>query len=159
MTVKTHSSVVRDFVNMADAMNRARSAQAYDYAQNGGHNGDRNGAAQGQIRERVARLPINVWANDDAFFIAANLPGINVDDVEISFEGETLTISGSFPTVDEEVAFIKRELYHGKFERTLTFNVPVDVDGIEAALDNGVLSLTVPKAEEIRPKRIEVQAK
>ena len=159
MAVKTYNSVVRDFVNMADTMNRARSAQAYDYARNGGHSGSQNGDAEGLVRERIARLPIDVWANDDAFFIKANLPGINVDDVDISFEGETLAIGGNYAAGDEEVEFVKRELYHGKFERTLTFNVPVDVDGIEAALDNGVLSVTVPKAEEIRPKRIEVQAK
>lgn len=155
MAVKTYNSVVRDFVNMADTMNRARSAQAYDYVRNGGYNGD----AQVEPHERTARLPINVWANDEAFFIRANLPGIDVDDVEISFEGETLAIGGSYPVGNEEVEFVKRELYHGKFERSLTFNVPVDVDGIEAALDNGVLTLTVPKAEEIRPKRIQVHAK
>ena len=159
MTVKTYNSVVRDFVNMADAVNRARSAQAYDYAHNGGHNGGHNRDVQSGVHARTARLPIDVWANEEAFFIAANLPGLNVNDVEISFEGETLAIGGSYPVGDEEVEFVKRELYHGKFERSLTFNVPIDVDGIEAALDNGVLTLTVPKAEEIRPKRIQVQAK
>ena len=155
MAVKTYNSVVRDFVNMADAMNRARNAQSYDYTRNGGHDGNSNGEA----RERVARLPLDVWANEEAFFIKAYLPGVNVDDIEISFEGETLSISGAYPAGEDEVEFVKRELYHGKFERTLTFNVPVDIDNIEAALDNGVLTLTVPKAEEIRPKRIEVRAK
>ena len=69
MAVKTYNNVVRDFVSMADAMNRARNAQTYDYAHNGGHNGN----DQGEGRERIARLPIDVRANDDAFFIKANL--------------------------------------------------------------------------------------
>ena len=55
--------------------------------------------------------------------------------------------------------FVKSELFHGEFERRLSFNVPVDVDGIEALFENGVLTLTVPKAEEIRPKQIKVQVK
>ena len=154
MAAKTYNSVVRDFVNMADAMNRARNAHPYDYARNGGHDGE--------TRERTARLPLDVWGGDEAFFIKAYLPGINADDVEITFEGEELTIRGSYPAGEvgeDEVAFVKRELYHGKFERTLTFNVPVNVDGIEATFDNGVLTLSVPKAEEILPKRIEVHAK
>lgn len=151
MAVKTYNSVVRDFVNMADAMNRMHSAQSYDYARNGGNNGEH--------REQVRHLPLDVWANDETFFIKAFLPGINADDVEITFEGEDLTISGSYPVAEDEVDYFKRELYHGKFARTLTFNLPVNVEGIEAEFDSGVLTLSVPKAEEILPKRIEVRAK
>ena len=150
MTVKTYS-LVRDFVNMADAMNRTRSAQAYDYARNGGHDGE--------SQERIARLPLDVWANEESFTIKAYLPGVNVEDVEITFEGEELTISGSYPAAEEEVEYTKRELYHGKFARTLTFNVEIEVDAIEATFENGILNLSVPKAEEIQPKRIVVQAK
>ena len=150
MTVKTYS-LVRDFVNMADAMNRTRSAQAYDYARNGGHDGE--------SQERIARLPLDVWANEESFTIKAYPPGVNVEDVEITFEGEELTISGSYPAAEEEVEYTKRELYHGKFARTLTFNVEIEVDAIEATFENGILNLSVPKAEEIQPKRIMVQAK
>ena len=150
MTVKTYS-LVRDFVNMADAMNRTRSAQAYDYARNGGHDGE--------SQERIARLPLDVWANEESFTIKAYLPGVNVEDVEITFEGEEMTISGSYPAAEEEVEYTKRELYHGKFARTLTFNVEIEVDAIEATFENGILNLSVPKAEEIQPKRIVVQAK
>ena len=153
MAVKSYNNIVRDFVNMADAVNRARAAQAYDYATNGGHNGSENS------QERIMRLPVDIWANDNAFTIKAFLPGINADDVEITFEGEELTIQGSFPANEADVEYVKRELYAGKFARTLTFNVPVNVDGIEATFAQGVLMLNVPKAEEILPKRIAVQAK
>ncbi len=50
-------------------------------------------------------------------------------------------------------------MYHGGFERQLTFNVPVNPDAIEAVFDNGVLTLTVPKAEDIKPKQIKIQSK
>ena len=151
MTVKTYNSLVRDFVNMADAMNRARNASAYEYARNGGHDGE--------SQERIARLPLDVWANDEAFTIKAYLPGVDVEDVEITFEGEELSISGSYPEAEEEVEYTRSELYHGKFARTLTFNVDVNADEIEATFENGVLTLSVPKAEEVQPKRITVQAR
>ena len=150
MTVKTYNNAVRDFVSMADAMNRMFDARSYDYGRNGGHDGS---------AKQVRRLPIDAWTGEDSFTIKAFLPGVNADDVEITFEGEELTIRGRFPAAQEEVDFVKRELFHGEFERRLSFNVPVDVDGIEALFENGVLTLTVPKAEEIRPKQIKVQVK
>ena len=152
MSVKTYSSFAREFANMADAVNRANSA--YDYARNGGNNGE-NGARH----QRVTRLPIDAWANDEAFSIRAYLPGVSLDDVEITFEGEQLKIHGHYPENDEDVQFVTRELFNGEFERRLTFNVPVNVDEIEATFENGVLTLSVPKAEEIRPKQIKVQTK
>ena len=151
MAVKTYNNIMRDFVNMADAMNRARNAQAYDYAHNGGHDGE--------TRERTLRLPLDVWATESAFTIKAYLPGLNADDVEITFEGEELTIKGRYPAGEEGVDYVKRELFAGHFARSLTFNVPVDVDNIEATFANGVLILNVPKAQEVLPKRIKVQAK
>ena len=152
MTVKTYNNIVREFVNMADAMNRANSA--YDYARNGGNNGE-----GGAPVKRVARLPIDAWANEETFSIKAYLPGVSLEDVEITFEGEELTIRGRYAESEKETEFVTRELFHGEFERRLTFNVPVNVDEIEATFENGVLSLSIPKAEEVRPKQIKVQAK
>jgi len=77
--------------------------------------------------------------------------------VEITFEDDFLTIRGKMPSVDEETEFVRRELFHGAFERTLTFNVPVNSDAIEASFQNGVLTLSVPKADEVLPKQIKVQ--
>ncbi len=150
MRTNSYNQMVRDFVNMTDAMNRAASGRTYDYARNGGHNGEAT---------RVARLPIDAYNTDEAFVLNAYVPGVNPEDVEITFEGEELTIRGTFQAQPEEVNFIKRELYHGAFERKLNFNVPVNADAIEATYSNGVLSLRVPKAEEIKPKQIKVQVK
>ena len=147
--MRTYNSFVRDFVNLADAMNRTAG---YDYASNGGHNGE-NGA------KRVARVPIDVWATEDAFMLEAFLPGVNPEDVEITFEGEELTIRGAYPQPAEETKFVRRELYRGEFERRMSVTVPVDVENIEASFDNGLLTLRVPKAEAVRPKQIKIQAK
>jgi HSP20 family protein len=153
MRVRTYNAnnIVRDFAGMTEALGRAWENSAYDYAQAGGHNGETAG--------RMRRLPLNAWIDGENFMLQAYLPGVNPEEVEITFEGEELTIRGAFPAVDEEREFIKRELYSGDFERRLAFNVPVEVDAIEAVFENGLLTLTVPKAEAVRPKQIKIQAK
>jgi HSP20 family protein len=148
MRVRTYHDLMRDFFTIADAFNRA----AYDYTTNGGSNGASNGHTA-----QTVRLPLDVVAGDEGFQVMAYVPGVNPDEVEITVEGDELTIRGALPQVEEGTNFIRRELYHGRFERRLTFNVPVDVDGIEAHFSNGLLTLTVPKAEAVRPKQIKIQ--
>jgi len=133
---------------MANAVNRGfgRFSHSYDYATNGGSNG-----------ETKYRLPVDIWTSDNVYHISAYLPGVAAEDVEITFEDDFLTIRGKMPSVDEETEFVRRELFHGAFERTLTFNVPVNSDAIEASFQNGVLTLSVPKADEVLPKQIKVQ--
>jgi HSP20 family protein len=87
------------------------------------------------------------------------VPGVNPEDVEIVLAEDDLTIRGKFPPLLEGVDYIKRELYHGGFERRVTFNVPVDAEKIEATYSQGVLTLRVPKAEAVKPKQIKVQVK
>ena len=128
---------VNDFARMAQMMNRAfeRTFTPYDYASNGGH-------------------------SDVTFILSAYLPGVQADDVEITVEADDLVVRGTYPAIDDEDAkFIKKELFHGNFERKVAFNVAVNVDEITADIENGVLTLTVPKAEEVRPKQIKVMAK
>ena len=153
MRATTYNNAVRDFVSMADAMNRLFDARSYDYAQNGGNNG------AGVRPEPAVRLPLDAYTTDEAFVLQAYLPGVNPETVEITFEGEELMVRGTFAAQAENTSFIRRELYHGPFERRLTFNVPVDADGIQAEFENGVLTLTVPKAEAVKPKQIKVMAK
>ena len=154
MNANPYNQMVRDFVQMTDAMNRRLStAPAYDYARNGGHTGE------GAPATRTMRLPIDAYATEDAFVLSAYVPGVNPENVAITFEGEELAIRGKFDPQPEGVEFLKRELFHGAFERRITFNVPVNADAIEATYSNGVLTLRVPKAEEIKPKQIKVQVK
>ena len=108
---------------------------------------------------RTARLPIDAYTTDNEIVVTATIPGANPEDVEITVEGESLTIRGHIAPRLENVNYIFAERFHGEFSRTLQLNVPVDLDNIEANFDSGVLTLTLPKAEEVRPRVIKVNTK
>lgn len=144
MRTRTYSNGLREFAALADAMNR--NFGVYDYARNGGSNG-----------ESKFNLPVDIWTSDNAFHIAAYLPGVDPENVDITFEGDKLTIRGQLPAAQEDVEYVRRELYHGSFERTLNFNVAVNADAIEATFKHGLLTLNVPKADEVLPKQIKIQ--
>jgi HSP20 family protein len=154
MKTNTYNTVAREFVNFANAVDRMFTP--YDYARSGGSTSN---SSNGKTAEFTATLPFDVWADENAFTLQAYLPGVKPDEVEITMEGEELRIRGRFPQSQENVKVARRELFHGAFERRLTINVPVNVDGITAVYENGVLTLTVPKAEEVKPKQIKVVAK
>ena len=151
MRANTYNALVRDAAALSNVMNRFFDNVAYDYGRNGGSNE--------QPREQEPILPLDVWATPEAFQVSAYVPGVNPEDVEITFDGDELYIGGKLPAAPEGTEFIRRELYHGTFARRLSFNVPVDADRIEAHFHNGLLTLTVPKAEAVRPKPIKIQTK
>ena len=108
---------------------------------------------------QAASLPIDAYSTDNEIVVMTAVPGVKSEDVEITVEGETLTIKGEIPEAVENVNYIFAERFHGPFARTLQLNVPVDVEHIEATFEDGVLTLVLPKAEEVRPKVIKVQTK
>lgn len=107
----------------------------------------------------VYRLPIDAYSTDNEIIVKAAVPGVKPEAVEITVEGDTLTIRGEVPEEPENVHTLLAERFHGRFARTLQLNIPVDADKIEATFESGVLTLTLPKAEEARPRVIKVQAK
>ena len=107
--------------------------------------------------ERVHRLPVDVYSTDEEFVIQASVPGLDPEDVEITIEGEMLTIKGERRAPLENVDYIIQERRFGPFARTLTLNVAVQTDEAEAVFEKGLLTLTIPKAEEVRPKVIKVK--
>jgi HSP20 family protein len=109
--------------------------------------------------ERVAALPVDVYSTAEELVILASVPGLAPEDVEITIEGETLTIRGETRAPLENVDYHLQERRYGPFGRTLTLNVAVQVDKAEAVFDNGLLTLTIPKAEEVKPKVIRVKSK
>jgi len=109
--------------------------------------------------EREVRLPLDVYATPDEIVLTANVPGLKPDEVEVTLEGDTLSIRGEFKAPMENVDYIFQERTYGKFSRTLTINVPVDMNKAEATFGDGVLTITLPKAEAARPKTIKVEAK
>ncbi len=111
-----------------------------------------------QRGERPDILPVDVYSTPNELVIQASVPGADPDKVEITIEGETLTLKGETKPLLENVEYHVQERRHGQFMRTLTLNVPVQADQAEAVFDQGVLTLTIPKAEEIRPKVIKVKS-
>lgn len=103
-------------------------------------------------------LPLDVAENGDAFVITASVPGINIDDVDITFADNVLTIRGEykFEEETEDVKYHLRERRVGSFARSITLPVSVDADQIEAEYEDGILTLNVPKAEEVKPRRIKI---
>jgi len=109
-------------------------------------------------REGVIQLPVDIYSTEDKVVIRAAVPGVDPDDVEITIEGDTLTIKGE-TKAPEDVDYICQEHCYGPFARTFTLNVPIQIDKATAEFENGVLTLTLPKAEEVKPKTIKIKAK
>jgi len=101
---------------------------------------------------------LNVWANQDEALVTAELPGVNPDDLDISVVGETVTLSGSraLPETGEDITWHRHERWHGEFSRTMQLPFRIDADNVDASYQNGVLKVTLPRAQEDRPKRISV---
>jgi HSP20 family protein len=103
---------------------------------------------------------IDVSESEDTVTVKAEIPGMEAKDIEISMVGDTLTIKGEKKAEKEE----KGESYHlversyGSFIRSIRMPAPVDPDKIEANYKNGVLTVTCPKREEVKPKAIEIKA-
>jgi HSP20 family protein len=104
-------------------------------------------------------LPIDAYATDEDIVITAAIPGIDPSAVEITIEGDSLTIRGELKGPMENVNYLLQERPYGSFSRTLRLNVPVQADKAEASFEKGVLTLTIPKQEEIKPKTIKVITK
>lgn len=103
---------------------------------------------------------INVWENDQNVFVEAELPGFKIEEVDITFAGNELTIQGKrADAAPEGATFHRRERWTGSFTRTLRLATEIDESKISATLENGVLTVTLPKAEAAKPRRIEVKAK
>ena len=104
-------------------------------------------------------LALDMYETDDAVVVKSPIPGIDPDDIDISITGDTLTIKGETKTEEkvEENNYIRRECHYGSFARTVAIPTSVVADKAEAEFENGVLTLTLPKAEEIKPKAIKVK--
>jgi HSP20 family protein len=109
-------------------------------------------------RMRV-HLPLNVEMQDEVIVVTALVPGLESDDVKIEIIENTISIRGELKSVDGEASYLLREIPSGEFIRTIRLPTELDAEKAEAEIAHGVLSLRVPKAENARPKTIEVKAK
>jgi HSP20 family protein len=136
----------KDFMTLRQAMDRlfensvVRPARSYEAGQGTG-----------------IYLPLDAYMTKDALVINAAVPGANSDDVHITIEGSTVTIRGEIKPPAEERTYLLQEQPHGEFARSIELQIPVQADKAEASFKNGMLILTIPKAEEIKPKVIKVR--
>jgi HSP20 family protein len=138
----------REFVSLREAMNRLMEDSFV------------GGYAQGQDGNSAElRLPIEAYSTDHEIVVKAAVPGLKPEEVEITIEGDTLTLRGEYPRPMENVNYLISERAWGRFARTLQLNVPVEADKAEAVFENGLLTLTLPKAEAVRPKVIPIKAR
>ena len=104
-------------------------------------------------------VPMDVYEEADKYVVEATLPGLRAEDVDISLQGTTLTISGEIPYVEPENRnYLLRERMGGRFSRSITLPVEVQSDSVEAIFHDGVLHLTLPKSPAYQPKKITVRA-
>jgi HSP20 family protein len=100
---------------------------------------------------------LNVWEDDDNLYVEAELPGLKPEDIDASVsEGDQLTIAGERKPGGEGRP-LRQECWYGRFSRTVTLPTNVNADEVEASYDGGVLTLTLPKMEEAKPRRITVK--
>lgn len=101
---------------------------------------------------------MNVWEDRDNVYVEAEVPGLKAEQLDIAVVGEELTIKGERPEESQlESAFHRRERGVGAFTRVVRLGSEVNADRVEAALNDGVLLLTLPKAEAAKPRKIQVK--
>lgn len=137
-------------------------------------------AALDQLRQEVSRLfeepfgafdasndlfsgwapPLDLSEDADQLVVEVELPGVRKEDLEVSVHKGVLTISGerkSEQPTNGETGCYRRERFHGRFQRSITLPKPVETDAVKATYRDGVLTITLPKTEEARPRKITVK--
>jgi HSP20 family protein len=103
---------------------------------------------------------MNVWTDEDSAILTAELPGVSIDDIDISVEKDTLTLYGKRQPeeLEEGATYHRRERRTGNFQRAFRLGFQVDADKVQAELKNGILSVLLPRAEADKPKKIAIKA-
>lgn len=120
--------------------------------------GPRNQQHREHVSSRVWSPTVDVYEDADAIVIKTDLPGMSQDDIDIEMSNDTLTIKGERKFDDEERRdkYVRIERQYGAFQRSFTIGVPVEPDKIKALYRNGILELTLPKAEATKPRKVQV---
>lgn len=145
MTIVRRPSPLRDMLSMRTAMDRFFDDDFRPFSLlSSGYNGP--------------SLPLDVTADADQVTIEAALPGIKPEDVDITVENGTVTISGK--TADErsaeEGSYVLQEIRRGSFSRTVALPNGLEPDKARATFENGILRLEIPKAEQLKPRQIKI---
>ena len=151
---RTYTPVAPETLSLRDMMNRLMENAFVSPDQ---------WANDWQLRAREGAPAIDVTEDNDVYTIKAALPGWKPENVDITFEGGTVTLKGEVSEEsnekDEQTRWHCREIRRSSFQRTISLPSEVTPDKAKAEFDNGVLTLTMPKAEIVKPKQIKITAK
>lgn len=108
-------------------------------------------------------VPIDVYATPDEVVVLAAAPGLEPDQLHVNYQQGTLVLSGTIRDVAQSgeakhATWYAHELWNGSFQRALTLPFPIDADRARASVDNGIIKIVLPKAEQAKPKTISVNA-
>jgi len=102
-------------------------------------------------------VAVDVYATKDDIVVEAVLPGVKPDEVEITVEGNTLSLSGDTSSmIPDHEGLLLQEIRRGRFTRTLTLPAGLDADKATATFEDGILTLRIPKAEQVKPRQIKI---
>ncbi len=120
---------------------------------------DANG--RGRVFSPPGYPAVNIWTNDEGQLITAEMPGVNPDDINIDVTGDALSISGvrQPDQVADDARYHRRERDYGTFSRTIQLPFMVDTGKVDAAFKNGVLTISLPRAEADKPRKIAIKEK
>jgi HSP20 family protein len=113
--------------------------------------------ARRALQNRERSLDINIREEDEAYILSALVPGLTAEDLNIQVLEDVVRIQGEYKPDEKE--YLVRELPNGLFTRTLRLPSAIDAEQVEARIADGVLTLTLPKAESARPRRISIKTK
>ena len=118
--------------------------------------------ARRAMQTREYSLGINIREEEDAYILSALVPGLKAEDLSIQVLEDVLRIEGEYQQSSpadkaEENNYLVRELPTGSFSRTLRLPAALDAEKVEARIEAGILTLTLPKAEEVKPKQIKIK--
>ncbi len=117
----------------------------------------RRWAVRNENVETTHPLPVDIRDEGEEFVLSAYVPGLKAEDLNIQVVDDALSIEGKFSQHDGE--YLMSELPAGAFRRTLRLPVALDGDKASAAIENGILTLRIPKAESVRPRTVKVTTK
>ncbi len=116
---------------------------------------------KGKSQSRANVYPaLNIHEETDRLIVTAELPGVKAQDLDLSIEGETLTLQGKRDSKQKEsgISYHRREIESGSFSRAITLPIKVNAEQIGAKLNHGILTITLMKATAVTPRQIKVSA-
>jgi len=107
-------------------------------------------------QRKLAYPPMNIAEDDNNVYVVMELPGVDVKDLDLTIADKSLILKGERKSEDAE--YIRQERPTGHFQRIVNLNVDIDREKVSAKMKNGVLEIVLPKAEEIKPKKIQIES-